>query len=537
MNTTFLLRLVIAFGAGALAHLAMAPTYYIGALFLALPALYILVKNAETSGGIFLLGWMFGFGYFIFGLHWIGNALLVEGNAFAWAYPLAVAGIPFLLSFFPATLLWLGRRLADYATPLGWCNFVFALFVSELMRGTLFTGFPWNLYGAAWGSDQHLPIAQTVSVVGLYGLTLLTLFWAAAPGLIWSDGHRPPRLALLIFSLASLSAAYYMGAARLAHTPTEEHPEIVLHIIQPNIAQHQKWERELLDTHLNTLYDLSEHSLRGGRAGAVNYIIWPETATIDWLLFSPQHRDRMTNLLQTERGDADRQRERGFRLRYLMAGLLRSEGEGDNRALFNSFVMIGPDTNIKGMYDKHHLVPFGEYIPFNDYIPLSTVTGFSGFQPGAGLQSLPIGPTNQQTRISPLICYEIIFPGRAIPGAGSRPDLIVNVTNDGWYGLSIGPHQHYAMGRFRAIESGVPVARSANTGISALFDPLGRIQGRIELGLDGTLSRPLPLKIDATFFASNIRGWPVNTLLPLAYILFCLSFSGYRRLQNSQSDA
>ncbi|MCK5284724.1 MAG: apolipoprotein N-acyltransferase [Alphaproteobacteria bacterium] len=472
---------VFCFIAGSFSSLAMAPTNIWLLLFIGISVLYYAVAHLKSSWSAFFNGWFFGFGYFLFGLSWIGNALLVEGNPYAWAWPLSVTCLPFLLSFFPALACLLSKKLSNIKSLSGYMSFTALLFLSELLRGHIFTGFPWNLYGYAWANI--LPIVQTVSFVNIYGLTALSILWAGTFGFIaLKEIKNKDKVILSSICALSFLACFGYGSWKLNTTTIKFHEDIQIRLVQPNIPQHEKWDRrkmtEIFFKHIRmSLPTINKPELPTTKA---TYIIWPETA----LSYQYTQDKTAMNVLTEALKNAY------INEAYILTGLLRKDQ--DNKTLSNSLVMIDKNGKMQNIYDKHHLVPFGEYIPFKKWIPLETVTKFSGFSSGEKAKTYK---TPEGFRYSPLICYEAIFPGLIPRNEKERPDFIINVTNDAWYGISAGPHQHLAQTVFRAVEEGIPVIRAANTGISAIIDPLGRVIHKDNLFHDGSALISIPKKI------------------------------------------
>lgn len=498
LNTlSFRLRGLLSLLAGGVMALAMPPTAWWPLLFIGLSVFYILLAPFK-GGRAFLLGWLFGFGYFVIGLYWIGNALLVPGNDFKWAWPLAVLGLPFALAFFTGLAGWAATRLADLKTWRGYAALLFCLMGSEWLRGTVFTGFPWNLYGYGWAGV--LPLVQSVALIGTYGLTFVTMAWALLPGFLYVA--KPPRRTVVIACAVaglSLTAFYGWGATRLAQNPTRNDPSVIVRIVQPNIQQEDKWNGDKLVENIQKTVRLSSSAFAPGKTYA---IIWPETAISDYVIEDPNAADFIRDALFP-----------GNRPGYLLSGVLRHEmSEDGGMAYYNSLIAYDANLTPEAIYDKSHLVPFGEYIPHQKYIPLRPVVQFSGFTAGQGVatQSLSALPS-----FSGLVCYEVLFPGRSALN-DPRPHWIVNATNDGWYGDSPGPYQHLTQTIYRAVEEGLPLARAANTGISALIDPYGRIIGRLGYNQDGFVDAPLPQRTDRPGFYSHYRNMPlVLTMLGL----------------------
>lgn len=451
----YALQLLYCFILGCLASQAMAPVGFVPALVLGLSFLYFFCADA-TPVRCFLLGWLFAFGYFVVGLYWVGNALLVEGNPYRWAWPLAVAGLPFILSFFQAFACFFARYYFDLKKMSGFIAFVILSAFYEWARGHAFTGFPWNLYGHAW--TRSLAVMQILSLINVYGLTLLTIFWCTAPGfLVLANIKTPKGKSLALIALLSFVFCLSYGHWRLQSSDVSVHPDINIRLVQANIPEAEKWKREKLWKNFLRHVELSNPG-PDDAAGKTTLVVWSETALNRWVLQEPDAMALITSMLHAYPGPA-----------YLLTGMLRYEP--DTQRYYNSLVMIDAAGEIRNVYDKNHLVPFGEYIPLQKWIPFEPVARFKGFAGGSGPVTYRV---NDTLKYSPAICYEIIFPGR-VANRHNPPDVIINVTNDSWYGESSGPWQHLYQAVFRAIEEGIPVIRVADTGFSAIINSRGQI--------------------------------------------------------------
>lgn len=439
----------------------MAPYNFWPALFIGLSVLYVCQLNAEKPYKAALFGFLFSLGYFGFGLSWIGNALLVEGNPYWWAWPLAVSGLPILLSMFAAFFCFAYKLIFKKGdTIFSFFGFVFCLFLADLARSNLFTGFPWNLYAYTWVDTPS--IAQAASIYNIYILHLLTIFWASLIGVfIKSRMNKLERFGLVSLGVISFFAVYFYGISKLSVNELANESTYSVVLVQPNIKQSEKWKPENRAKNFETLIELSLYKQE--QAQGPFLIVWPETAISQDLMSTGWVVQYISNMLRSYPDQA-----------YLVAGALRFEQA--NETYHNSIVVYNREGEVIHIYDKHHLVPFGEYMPLEDFIDIAPIVGFSGFQKGSGLQTI----TLDNVSFSPLVCYEAVFPGRAIDPM-NVPDLIINVTNDAWYGESAGPYQHLAQVKFRAIETGIPVVRVANTGISAFIDKFGRETVKIPL--------------------------------------------------------
>jgi apolipoprotein N-acyltransferase len=506
-------RFACAFLAGAVGALAMPPFGLLPALAVSLTIAVWLIDGAATGQrfrtaatllSAATAGWWWGFGYFVAGLWWLGAAFLVEAEEFAWALPFGVLGLPALLAFFPAFGFALARLLWSAGAGRLFA-FAFGLAVSEWLRGTMFTGFPWNTLGMALAQNAWL--MQSASVVGLYGLTVLAIVICAAPATLGTGVARMRALAPGL-ALACLAGLALFGAWRIPAEPPPLVGGVKLRIMQPNLAQDAKFGPENRDEIMRHYLTLSDRATSPGSTGVVDatHLIWPESA-FPFLL----HRDaaglaQLAALLPSGR--------------FLITGAAR-EGEplpdGSARRFHNSIHVVADDGTIVGTYDKVHLVPFGEYFPrfLDNALRGLGIRQFvhipGGFEPGDRRVSLPIPGLPP---VAPTICYEAIFPG-AIVAPGSQPGLILNVTNDAWFGNTPGPYQHFAQARVRAIEEGLPLVRAANTGISAIVDAHGRVVASLPLGIEGVLDAGLPRAIPSPPFAR------FGNALVIALVLWC----------------
>ncbi len=484
-------RAGIAFVAGSASALAMAPFNAWPILFVTFPVLVWLVDGSAAgrwSGAMnaAVAGWCFGFGYFVTGLYWIGYAFLVDAKTFGWLLPVAVGGLPAFLAIYTALalaaarLIWVrgGERVLALAVTLT---------VAEWLRGHLFSGFPWNTFGYAL--TQPLVLAQSVSLVGIWSLTFLCVAIFASPAVLADDpaDTRHP-LRAPMFGLLILAAFASYGAVRLWMHPTTYVAGVKLRIMQPNLQQDEKFNYSSKDQVMARYLRLSNRDSGPQSRGVqdVTHLIWPESAFPFFLTREPDALAQIAGLLKpgTE----------------LITGAVRAVPDARSTRAYNSVYVIDPDGSIHGIYDKVHLVPFGEYLPFQSVLErlglmqLTKVVG--GFLSGDRRRAMDVP---HAPKMMPLICYEAIFPGAAVP-PGERPGWLVNVTNDGWFGISTGPYQHFQQARVLAIAQGLPLVRAANTGISAVIDPVGRIINFLPLGVEGVLDSALPNAIEPTVY-------------------------------------
>ena len=476
----------LAFAAGVCAALAQAPFYVLPLMAAAYAAFLLLTdaarKEPRPARAGFSLGWFFGFGYFVLGLYWLGNAFLVQAEEFAWM-------IPFVLTAFPAFLaLFFGGAGAAVAKlriegPLRIFPAAAVLMVFEYLRGHILTGLPWNLPAQALAGTAAG--AQTAAWWGAYGLSVVAIILAMAPAAFANEGKRGFFKGALL-SVAGATALFAAGFARLAIAGEHDAPDVFVRIVQPDIPQREKIDGDLWQR--NYEHQISMSAAAGPTSGTL-FLIWPENAVpvID------EVQSGLDALQKALPANA-----------ILLAGAVRREidAKGAER-YFNSFSVIEEKDGGRvpvAHYDKHHLVPFGEYLPLQGLlraVGLAQLAPYDdGFTAGPGPRSIRLDGV---PAFSPIICYEAIFPGAIYP-KGDRPDFIVNVTNDGWFGDSSGPRQHLDQARLRVIETGLPMARSANTGVSALFDAAGRLKSSVGLYKAGVIDARLPKALAPTLY-------------------------------------
>lgn len=464
---------------GVLASAALPPLNWVVLLLPALVGFVWLVDGARSRRGALAVGWWFGFGHFAASFYWISHAFLVDAERFAWMIPFAVGGLATGFAVFiaiPAVALYWARGAGIGRILL----FAAAWTASEWIRSWFLTGFPWQLVGTAWVFSDIM--IQPAAVVSVYGLGLITVLGAAMPAVL-GDRPRPPRRAVLATSVAValLVLSGLGGALRLASATDATVPGVQLRLVQPNIPQALKWRRDLRERHVLQQIELSLDGAQGGSGSPpVTHVIWAETSV-------PFTLDGDERLLEV----VSRAAPAGG---MAIVGAPRATPRGEEPyQVWNSLHAVDPGGQVIASYDKAHLVPFGEYIPFREVIDIPKVTaGRTDFSPGPGRASLGLPGLPP---VSPLICYEVIFPGRVVD-RDRRPGWLLNLTNDAWFGHSAGPHQHLAAARMRAVEEGLPLVRVANTGISAVFDAYGRTIARLELGETGVIDSPLPVAIE-----------------------------------------
>jgi apolipoprotein N-acyltransferase len=471
-------------------------------------SLLIVVESASVLVAprkAFWNGFAVGLGYFCFALHWIGFAFLVDAKSDLWMMPFAVGGLASVMAVywgiaFSATE-WLALR--GFAK---WLVLPSLLGLAEMLRGYLFTGFPWAAPGLI--ADGMGGVLQLASLVGMTGLTVLLLVWGVLPGVIVLTWRKPwPGILLPVLLLLTLPACWWWGELRLSSHPTEFGNSPLIRLVQPNIAQSDKWR----DDHAIRIFDdLNALTAAPSNTGELpKVIIWPESS-VPFLL--DENREALQRIaVNLEDGQT------------LLTGAVRRQTTAGGDAYFTSILNIDHLGAVTDTYDKWRLVPGGEYLPLAWVLePLGfrkVVSLPESFSAGAGPRIMDVAGAGPAVM---LICYEAIFPNNLVPAVG-RARWIVNVTNDGWFGRSIGPYQHLAQVRMRAVEQGLPVARAANTGISALIDPVGRIVVQSELETQLFIDAKLPEGLEPTLYS---RAGIVPSLL---MVLFLFAIAAVRR--------
>jgi apolipoprotein N-acyltransferase len=485
------------------------------------------------------MGWWFGFGFHLLGLYWIGHAFMVQADQFAWLLPFAVTLLPAGLALFhalaaAATALVLARlqnpssireqRFRDAALPVVVLGL--SLSATEFLRGTILTGFPWNVLGYAL--TWPLAPMQAAGVVGIYGLTLAVPIVFAWPAVILAGGRLQgtgpsERLAVALAPpVAIVGGAFAYGLWALSGSLPANQPDIRLRLVQPSIAQTDKWradkQREIFEEHLR-LSALGEDGEADSLKG-ITHVVWAEAAMPFMPLETPEAIDRIGRLLPE-----------GTRL---LAGALRRDiDDGGKLQVYNSLVVFGAGGRFEGLYDKIHLVPFGEYLPFGEPLEalgLRALVGQrGGFATGPGPRPL-VRPAGLLPMVV-LICYEAVFPASVIQGQ-ERPAFLLNVTNDGWFGQSTGPYQHFHQSRLRAVEEGLPMIRVANNGVSGVIDGKGRIVRSLGLDEKGVIDGGLPQPSAAPPFA--MLG---NTIFFALWLMLALTAFQMSRKRSVASES
>ncbi|MEM7620913.1 MAG: apolipoprotein N-acyltransferase [Pseudomonadota bacterium] len=530
---------------GAVSVLSLAPIYWWPVLFLTLPTLTYLLYDTLQNRTEFrkpilfsaFIGWCFGFGYFMAGLYWMASALLVEADKFAWAIPLT-ALLPASLALFYAMATALPAVLFKYVgkTPLISAPkkeryisiplFILALSLSfavlEWIRGHILTGFPWNSIGQGWAGNDYL--LQSASLVGIHGLNFFTPLIFASPAVLFHTGQRHIKYKrdtlFFVGMMVFLVCAFIFGIIRLPanHSDNQRtfNKNVRLRLVQPNIPQYKKWDSKYRDWAIQKYLDLSHTNPAGQKdnLSSITHLIWPEVAWPVLMAQDPESLAKIAGLLPEGK--------------HLITGSLRVETNDQAQRYYNSLIVFDDAAQVTSIYDKKHLVPFGEYLPLQsllEAIGLKQLTRLKGgFTPGSQLRLMNAPGLPD---FSPLICYEIVFPNKVIEH-DARPKWLLNITNDAWFGATAGPHQHLHQARLRAVEEGLPVIRVANTGISAVISPYGMVSQSLPLESSGVIDTSLPSPLNPTLYAQQ-RDHLFFGILVLGAIFLIFGLHTYNR--------
>ncbi|WP_424832773.1 apolipoprotein N-acyltransferase [Ruegeria sp.] len=461
----FWLRLVLGAVLGVIAAFGLAPYGFWVATIVGLVLIAPLFLACETRLRAAWLGWLFATGYLANALSWIIEPFQVDAARHAWMAPFALVFLAGGLALFWSWAFWIARR--PKTDPLRQAVFLaLSLSVAEFARGYVLTGFPWAGISQVW---VDAAIAQALSLIGPFGLGALTLAVTLPLGAALAERRTARGLALP--AIGAICVTGIAGFYATTRPPVSE-TEHIVRLVQPNAPQHQKWDPDYAPLFFARQIEFTAIEPRP------DLIVWPETAVPAWLDSAQPYLEAIADAAQGT---------------PVILGIQRAEG----LRIYNSMVYLDEQGRQAGLYDKHHLAPFGEYVPFGGVLEQFGIAGLAsttghGFSAGPGAANLDVGKLGKAL---PLICYEAVFP-QDVLAAPDRSDFLLQITNDAWFGTRSGPYQHLAQARMRAIEQGLPMVRVANTGVSAMIDPLGRITDALPLGqagfVDAVLPQPLP---------------------------------------------
>ena len=471
---------IAAFFIGCFVAFGQAPWSFFPVSIVGLIGLFALTTYFK-SHSIEKIIFIFGFGYFSLTLHWVVQPFLVETKYYGWLAPFGFLTLVTLCSSFWTITTYFVLSLSRSSLSL---SIAFSLTLGEFIRSYAFSGFPWGLVGYIW---LDTPLAQLAGWIGPLGLTGFTFLIAGIPFSINNSFRVLPTFSV-IFLVSIIIAVLRMDNIEQSSSKK------VVRLVQPNAVQKKKWDPNFAPIYFKKLLSFSSEKSNQN----LDLVVWPETAIVPWLDDASKE---LATISESIPLGAD-----------LIFGIRRHE----KNKIFNSLILLSNDGVVKEKYDKYHLVPFGEYIPVLRFLSDHNILFQNnydtfGFSSGSGAKIL----SSKIGLIRPLICYEAIFFQEI--NNNPRPNFLVNLTNDGWLGSWAGPKQHLQQVRMRAIEQGLPVIRSANTGISAVIDPYGKVIESIPLDSDGYVDVNLPSRLNETLYSK--LG---ETLFLISLFFWCL---------------
>ncbi len=513
MNQTFknnnYIFFFVPFILGFFTSFSFSPYNLIFINFLTFPAfLYLLnvgKKFKLNNKYFFLIGWLFGFGYFLSGLYWISISLTYE-EIFRYLIPFAIILVPaFLAIFYGTSTLILKKFVSNKISFVLFFSLV--LSISEFIRGSILSGFPWNLIAYSW--SWSLEIIQVISVIGTYSLNLISITIFSLPFILFVKTKYNKKYWFFSFLLILFAINYLYGFKVLSQFKEKNinKHDFVIKIISPNIDLKEFLKSENNDAIVKKLIELSNP-----QADQKTIFIWPEGMFPSIYLSEIKKYHKIFSKVFSN-------------LHLIIFGINNLEYQNNIESVYNSLAIMDNNLNLISSYNKNKLVPFGEFLPMEKYfqkIGLKKIThGYKSFSKGEQRNVININNKFYNVKLLPLICYEIIYPGK-INIKKQNVDLIVNISEDGWFGNSIGPYQHFNKAIYRAIEEGNYIARSANNGISAFIDPNGRILHKIKFNEAGTIVASLPKYKSKTIFSKY--GNKIFVIIIILYILLIFYF-------------
>ena len=509
MKIKFYIELIFLLSLGVITSLSLPPFNYIILNFLTFSLLYIfLVKKFEVCKNkriFFLYGWLFGFGYFASNLYWISISLTFDQN-FKFLIPFTIILIPGLLALFYAlvaflfAVLKLNKNLSSF--------FLFSLMfgITEFIRGSILTGFPWNLI--AFSFSNQLEILNIISIIGTYGFNLFCISLFTSPSIFILRENKKD-ISVCVALLIITMSFYLLGSQNLEKFNNQQAKKLdyKIRILSSNISIDRFYNNIDPTTAIEELIEISST-----KKNEKIIFIWPEGI--------------IPGISQDQLKEYKWLFENKFNENHLLAiGINSKKKENQQIKYFNSLSIFDHNLNIVNSYKKINLVPFGEFLPFEKLLKsfgLKTIANeYQSYSKGEERNIIDLKYNNLSVKILPLICYEIIYSGKIF--TDSNFDYIVNISEDGWFGKSIGPKQHFTHSIFRAIESGKYVLRSANNGITAIINPMGVIEQKVDRNKSGHIDLSETKKIGTTLFAKF--GNKIFGFIILLYIFLIFSFN------------
>jgi apolipoprotein N-acyltransferase len=494
---------------GATSSYSLPPYNYFIINFITFSLFFIFLfnkkKKSSSNKSFFKYGWYFGFGYFLCSLYWVAISLTFD-QSFKFLIPIAIILLPAFLSIFYGLMTYLFSIF--YAKNVVSSFFIFSILFGtiEFIRGSVLTGFPWNLI--AFSFSNSIYFIQIISVIGTYSFNLICISLFTVPALIILKKTRKEIIVSFFFILISAGFLIFGNIKNNSFNSLENvKNSYTIRAISPNISLDRFFSNQDELKIINELIKLSAPEKK-----EPTIFLWPEGIIPDSNLSDmDMYRDLFSNNFGTDD--------------LIIMGLNSVENKSDKSLFFNSMAVFDNNLDLIKNYKKINLVPFGEFIPFENILSLigfKTVTNeYQSFSRGETRELINIKNDKINLILLPLICYEIIYSGKL--SKNKDFDYIVNISEDGWFGKSIGPKQHFAHSVFRSIESGKYIIRSANNGISAIINPMGVVEKEIKFGARGYIDFSKSKSIKSTFFL--LYGNKIFLILILLYIFLIFSFN------------
>ena len=468
-NSSNFIKYSFLFIIGFLATFSLPPFSIFPCVFLISISIFYLL-NSDDLKEAFLIGFFLAFGWFLVSLYWISNAILIGGKEFFWMIPFILFGLPALLSIFWGLAFFFTNLIGKNITErLFLLSILFPLF--EWFRGKILSGFPWNMIGFSLSSP--LEFAQTISFLGPFGQNILIVFLLTIPVSLYYYKKIFFSIVTIICATILLTSTYIFNNTKIRFT------EQNIRIVQPNFSHLDKWDKSKYLINQDKLIDLSKDEKNEN-----HLIIWPETAIVNFIENIQQDISHIVDVILNKNSG------------ILITGIPRKEIINNRDYYYNSMIVIDQNGKISGIYDKKRLVPFGEYNPFRTFFSFFNVIA-TDKEFSKGRQRNQFFTFNK-LKLFPMICYEAIFPFKA--NKDKSYDLIINITNDVWFGKTLGPEQHFWLAKQRAIETGIPMVRVSNSGISSLIAPNGKEIESLNFGSSGFLELKIPEKFKETLY-------------------------------------
>ena len=472
---------------GSIASISLPPLSIFPLIFLiSIPIFYLC--QTQNPNKAFFIGFFSALGWFLASLYWLSNSLVIGGQQFIWMIPFVFLCFPAFLSIFWGLAFYFSNLFGkSFAEKMILISIFLPAF--EWLRGNILTGFPWNMLGFVF--SQPLELSQTASLMGPYGQNTLAVLMVLIPVSLTAKQKSFAFITIPFCCVVFLLSYYQFKTNKVIFT------EHIVRLVQPNFSHSEKWEKNKFYHNLNKLVKLSNADSSGSRL-----IVWPETAITNFKENISQEINIITrSVLLNDKT-------------YLISGIPSKVNINDTMHYYNSIMVFNHKGRNIGKYDKNKLVPFGEYIPFRKGIKfLKVLASDKEFSKGSKVDHFfKFGNLN----LYPMICYEAIFPWKN--NKRNSYDLIVNITNDNWFGNTFGPEQHFWLSKQRAIETGLPMIRVSNSGISAVIAPNGKDIGKLNYGISGFLDIKIPKKFSETFYSK----WGDSIFFLVTVLLFII---------------